>query len=215
MSVTVAWSQMIGWSMSRIPLLITATLVVLAPTTVRPAAQARVSIDVTQGTFNGSPFYELTIDRLTDMLGRPSAVDTRLVDITGTMVYYHALGLSFWFQAKRDDPQQRCWLMDIHLSRTWDAERSEFFTPFPGSLTPPATANWKARTTLAEVAAMSPIERTPEAQEAQWAGDKLMRGRKAPYHVVVINAGKHSARFLHERSTLFLERISLSSKSDK
>jgi hypothetical protein len=53
------------------------------------------------------------------------------------------LGLSFWFYPKKQDSQQRVWMIDLYMSRRWDENNSKFYMPFTGTLTPNLSANTK------------------------------------------------------------------------
>lgn len=168
-----------------------AALALVAPV----AAQApALSIDFAQATLNGAPFYEYNVDRITTLLGRPSAVEADRFNL-GAKVYYHALGLEIWFHPKSLDPQERAWMVIVYLSRSWDSPRKEFFQPFAGTLAPAVSANWKAAQTLKALAQLGPVERPA--------------GAGSPVHVVAIESKTHKANFIHERTTLFLERVAL------
>lgn len=171
-----------------------ASLLALVLTAPLAAQVPKVEIDLTRATLNGAPLFEYSVDEITTLLGRPSAVESDRFSL-GAQVYYHRLGLELWFHPKSQDPQERVWMAVVYLSRTWDSPRKEFFQPFWGQLTPAVTANWKARQTLEALAAFSPVERPA--------------GAGSPAHIVTIETKTHKANFLHERTTLFLERVAL------
>lgn len=88
---------------------------------------------------------ELTVERLTDILGRPSATQNNALisDILGPRVFYHDKGLNFWFQAKSKDPQQRLMSIGVYMVRTWDKDFNEFYFPFSGKVVPNLNPNMK------------------------------------------------------------------------
>lgn len=175
-------------------------------------ASSELAIDLIKGTLNGTPLSTLTIDQVTDMLGRPSASD-RYPELVGAHIYYHSLGLQFWFNAPYMTPgNKHLLLLIIYLSKTWDSERSNFFMPFEGKLNPAATANWKVQRTLKELAQFGVVTETPPEQyEAEVKARQQQYGISgsvvSPFHRVSLKGETTEPNFFHEPTTKFLEHI--------
>ena len=96
------------------------------------------SLNLVNLTLNDSVLLkELNIERITDILGRPSAVKRQpefLAEILGSRIYYHDLGLELWFQPKSKDSQERVFSIIVYLVKTWDKDYSLFYLPFSGAL---------------------------------------------------------------------------------
>jgi hypothetical protein len=174
-------------------------------------AAPAINIDVIRGTLNDKPLDSLTIDTVTDLFGRPTASD-RFPELVGAQIYYHTLGLKFWFKTSKTESEKRLLLLDIHVSKTWDSSRSQFFLPFQGTLNPPATANWKSEQIMNELAPYKPTETLPD----QYEREVLKRQRQVgisggvvAMHVVTLELGNLKANFFHEAATRFLERITV------
>ena len=111
-------------------------------------SQETIQIDLNNFTFNNLQLNELTIDKVTDLLGRPSATNNspiapELVDITGAIIHYHDKGLTFWFAPTKTDQLKHLWNVKVYLVRSWDKDFNEFFYPFKGKLEPDLNGNMK------------------------------------------------------------------------
>jgi hypothetical protein len=108
-------------------------------------SQVSLNLDLYKLTLNGSSIKEFTVDKVTNLLGRPTASESNqlISEVLGPRIFYHNKGLSFWFKSKNDDPQQRLFSISINLVKTWDEDYNEFYVPFPGSLNPKLTPNHK------------------------------------------------------------------------
>ena len=61
----------------------------------------QLTVDVFNATINNTAVFSLSLDKLTDMLGRPSGIDDYSAsEIVGPEIQYHHYGLSFWFNNK-------------------------------------------------------------------------------------------------------------------
>jgi hypothetical protein len=92
---------------------------------------------------------DLTIEKVTDVLGRPSATNNNpiapeLVGMTGAIIHYHEKGLTFWFAPKKSDSLKRLWNLKVFLVRTWDKDYNDFYYPFKGIIQPNINGNMKA-----------------------------------------------------------------------
>lgn len=144
----------------------------------------RLQIDLIQATLNGRPLLSMTVDGISDLLGRPTAVkDNRLIaELTGPQIYYHDAGVSFWFKPKTKDPTERLSMMAIYFSRAWDEKTKKFFEQFRGQITKNIDANWRADKTLSEFAPYNPMVETAEELDRQLRQTNI---RGVPLHHLV------------------------------
>ncbi|MCI0625900.1 MAG: hypothetical protein L0387_30370 [Acidobacteria bacterium] len=89
-------------------------LAVFALLTYSRAVDPQISIDLTHATINDRPLAELTIDAVTDMLGRPTAIGDPKVKtvgkkaiVSGASLAYAEPGLTFLFLHQQQDSKQR------------------------------------------------------------------------------------------------------------
>lgn len=178
------------------------------------AAMAReASIDLRKGTLNGKPLPEWTLDEVTDAFGRPSAVTAGVGGIVGARLEYHTKGMSFWFRAKEKDPAQHLWIATVYLSRSWDADKSAWYSIFTGRLLPAVDMNWKQSQLLNEFASLNPkIETAEDAKKAfessslnETLEDSGFTGRDTD--MVGVSIGHMEVGFHLESNTKFLERV--------
>lgn len=171
-----------------------------------------LTIDLVNGQINNTQLCGLALDDLTNMLGRPSAVnDNKLVaSMVGVQLSYHPLGLHFWFKPESQDPKKGCWLMTIYLTKTWDKEYNEFFMPYNEKVSQDINAQWKASQVENEYKDYKISIRTAEEHEKQLesALGSSEFNANHPYSVNV-NFGAHKANFNHENTTKFLESVSI------
>jgi hypothetical protein len=104
-------------------------------------AQNNQGLNLYDMTFNGIALDELTIEKITDIFGRPTA--TNKFDIlpkyTSSTIFYHNLGLTFEFYIADGKLKS----MMLYLGRKWDKENSEFFQSYSGKITPYLNLNMK------------------------------------------------------------------------
>jgi hypothetical protein len=125
-----------------------------------PASEPK--IDLRAGTLNGKAIPEWTLDQVTDVLLRPTAVTPGYAGITGVQTHYHTRGLSFWFKPKEKDPSQKLSILSIYLSRSWDKESMMWYEIYKGGLIPIVDANWKLPQVLKEFATYNLTVKTVE-----------------------------------------------------
>ena len=109
-------------------------LMILTASTADAQGGRTVSIDLLAGTIDGRKFSIFTVDELTDILGRPSAVQHSPLGTDSPWVHYHDVGLSFWFSSR--EKGERIIVVDIHLSKSWDKTFMKHYQAFTGQLTP-------------------------------------------------------------------------------
>jgi len=194
--VRLRWASMIA----------TLSVITLAATTQSLAQVTKtvITIDLLNGMLNDRPIFSWTLDEVTDLLGRPSAVENPVGGIVGARLHYHETGLSLWFEAPQKDPRQAVFILSIYLSKAWDVRNRNHFLPFRGTLVPAVDANWKANQILKELASFNPTVETPEERRRK-AGvpvpmpEELIRMRRDVYQV----------NFVIEPNTKFVERVNI------
>lgn len=167
-------------------------------------------------TLNDSLIKELNIEKLTNILGRPSAIETReiVAGLVGPALFYHDLGLYFDFFGKSRDPQQRVFMITIYLTQTWDKYHNRFYLPYSGSLIPKVNPNMKANDILQlfeqfPTTVTTPEERKKELVEALKRLKGIKMGKITIYHSISIDNNGTTVILLCEELTKFLERISI------
>lgn len=108
-------------------------------------SQPSLSLDLYKLTLNGLSIKELTVEKVTNLLGRPTIVESNelLYEILGPRFIYHKIGLEFWLNSKTQDPQQRVSIVSIKLVKEWNEEYNEFQMPFLGNINPKLSADNK------------------------------------------------------------------------
>ena len=187
---------------------IAAFLVVVTAPGVEAQSTRKVRVDVLAGSIDGRPLSTLTIDQLTDLLGRPSAVQRGIGGVTGPQVHFHDAGLSFQFE----QPAKGNWIttVTIYLSKSWDKGSQTQYQRFAGEIKPAVDGTWKEEKILQLLAEHSPEVKSGEKrrQEAVAAGIGSSPGLEFQ-DVVRIRRSGHDTYFLFDATTKFLERISL------
>lgn len=197
--------------------------------------------DLIEAQLNGKTVFGLTVDALTDSLGRPSFVEPPKVykrangtaTKLGTKLMYHAEGIQFSFE--HPESGQGCIGVQIFLSRTWDEERKDFYLPFKGKLTKNVTGDWKAKRVMEEFSDANAkdnatnehaIKLAKEIESAEilikempglGVGTQQMARAKRlaneELHCIYVERPKHLLKFFYEPNTRFLEKIFLARRS--
>jgi hypothetical protein len=86
-------------------------------------AQDQLTLNLEKLTLNNLVLRELNLDKITDFLGRPTGTNNNpiapeIVDISGAEIYYHKMGLKFWFNPPSSDSQKRLLRIEVYLVRT-------------------------------------------------------------------------------------------------
>ena len=167
-----------------------------------------VGIDVLSGSIDGRPISTFTIDQLTDLLGRPSAVQRGIGGVTGPQVHFHDAGLSFRFEqpAKGD----RITTVTIYCSKSWDKASQQHYQRFAGELKPAVDATWNEEKVLQLLSEHSPEVKSGEQRrkEAMAAGLGSSPGLEFQ-DVVRFRRSGHDTYFLFDAATKLLEKISV------
>lgn len=171
-------------------------------------------VDLHKLTLNGSALKELTVEKATNIFGRPSVVEKNelMSDIIGPIVYYHNKGLMFWFKSKKEDPQQRIMVIAVYLSKKWDDKNKEWYLPYAGIITPRLNRNMKVNDILPpfknyKVEVMTGEERRKDG-ETRYAGTGANINLMQEDIISVQNKG-YCINIFCEELTKFLEYISI------
>ena len=104
-------------------------------------------VDIVKSSFMGCPISELSIDKLTDLLGRPDLASEHK-ELKGRITLdYYSLGLSFVFVKTEKNPIFECYGFTVYLIKYFKDE-SKIFFPFKGKITRNISANWKKKDLL-------------------------------------------------------------------
>jgi len=171
--------------------------------------KTEITIELLNGLLNSRPAFSWTLNDVTDLLGRPSAVENPVAGIVGARLHYHEAGVSFWFEAPQKDPQQKVFVLSIYLSKTWDARNRNHFQPFRGTLVPTVDANWKADHILKELAPFNPKVETVEEQRQKAQASGLRTPLPDLQELIRVQRDGHRVNFFVEPNTKFLERVTI------
>jgi hypothetical protein len=149
-------------------------------------SQENTRLNLNEFTLNDLPLKDLTIDKVTDILGRPSATNNSpiapdIVEITGAIIYYHDKGLVFWFAPSKTDALKRLWNIKVFLVRSWDKSFSEFNYPFKGIITPNLNGNMKSDSVFSIFKVYNP--ELKEAKQARIESDALRKEKKLERYI--------------------------------
>lgn len=171
-------------------------------------------INLLTGTIDGQQLCSMSLDDVTGVLGRPTSVTPvpdYAADMIGPTVVYHHMGLVFeFYPTPATAGEELVASLQIHLTRAWDADNSEWHQPFTGLVGFEASANWRVDTTAEELAPHEPSIDTPEEQRERIIELGLPPQPLESYtHNVLVGFDDYTLLFRHESVTRFLEEISL------
>ena len=181
-----------------------ATLVVKESNTTAEQGNAEAqanTVDLIAGTIDGVQLNELTVDKVTDLFGKPSKIlkpTYRWKEQLGNSLCYHQMGLEFYFNNPKIDgnKEPHCAGLKIHLLETWDERSSKYYKPYSGSLSRQVSSDWKTKKVLDVFSDYKPVdifETHRAAREANLAG-----GQKI--HEQLIQGLSEESRKLLEKS---------------
>jgi hypothetical protein len=103
-----------------------------------------MDIDLFNAQFNGKYIDEITLDDITNWLGRPSAILEYEQDVFVVDIYYHERGLGFNVKSQKNDSQQHCRSIYVYLAKALDSRFSKYFLSYRGTISNNLNGNWKA-----------------------------------------------------------------------
>jgi len=202
----------------RVPTLF--VLAALLGSTTSAAAQTSIHIDLLSGKINGKPFYEYTLDGITDLLGRPNSVehegirdwsDSLKLYEPGTLAYTD-LGLYISLSHSAFDADRHVESIEIFLSQ--NRRDDLLFEQFDGTLAPPITGAWKLKKILQTIPGARRFDMGDGAlvpgvawvKNSKWKSRLDFSGYKIQ-DTLTDDGG--AAYFFAERATEFLEIVQL------
>jgi hypothetical protein len=170
-------------------------------------AQAQ-EINVTELKLNDSPVCGMTVNALTDDLGRPSEVDDTLVDVSGPEMIFERQGLAFGLSSGKATPKSTVQTVTINLVSRPDA--SDVKTEYSGTFVDSINTDWKFEATAThyqsqgfDVEVKTPEKRSRAAQES----DTPLDDNVDFPGIVRLLIKDHWVNLVHSRSTGFVNRI--------
>lgn len=215
----------VKWHISRLTivgvfLLICLVLLSLAVSSGLVAGEP-LNIDLLDARVNGKRINEMTLDDITNLLGRPSAIKSKSSQVFGVDVYYHEAGLVFNVKHLKEDKQQHCSEVYIYLSRVWDQDSSRFFLPFGGILSKGIDGNWKVDRVKAELTGFQMKDYSDDEMIKKFMVLKdVFPGDEKYKHIMTtsrldIDTDAGRMIIVYEPNTKFVEWIALGAKQPK
>lgn len=183
----------------------------------------QISIDLDKLVLNDSiKLSELKVETITNIFGRPNALTTYGGMEVEHLIHYFDLGLCFWVNPPKKDPEQRITSLVIYLSKNWNEEHSEFYMPYSGSLNPNLNLNMKMNMVPPlfindTVKVMSAQEIYDKKLEDARIYNKTESGKAFPYFptrgnrdIMAVKRSKAEVIIICETMTKYLEQITIS-----
>ncbi|MFO1458698.1 MAG: hypothetical protein U1G08_04765 [Verrucomicrobiota bacterium] len=112
-----------------------------------------IEIDLISAALNGNNIFELDLDKLTDLLGKPTRFyppdKTENVEPgsspKGARIIYHNLGIEFWLNHPTEDSKQMCRYFRVETTTHQDNESGQTFSSFVGNLSKGVSGEWKSK----------------------------------------------------------------------
>lgn len=168
----------------------------------------KLNINLKEATINGHKLGSYTIDSITDLLGRPTAIGSEYIaSIIGQSITYHNLGLQFRFYEKSTDPEQHLHTVYITFIKYWDELYNDFFNPYSEILIPNLNADTKASDIQEIFGNDSLFITTPEEAEKKYnksVKDTLLYRHGGFRYTILTKFPDHNVNFTHEGVTKFL-----------
>jgi len=189
-------------------------------------------LDLLNATINGHYIFDLSVDQVTDIFGRPSGVlhPESKREPNAVSVQYVDRGLDFQFP----DPSKPCERLTVYLSRQGQ------FSSYSGTISRGLNANWKVKQLLdvfaefkphdyyndADAARIGTLRELDVEQEALNASARKLGMSEMPKNDlaatmastlthVIIPFKTHIVDCSYEESTKFLERLEISGQSNR
>ena len=200
--------------------------------TVAPTRKPRApDIDLISATLYGKTVFNLGLDELTDLMGRPSLLKSPEFSnkTSGVQLAYADKGLAFACEHPDIDPRQTCEGVVIFLASTHTNENGGPYAVFRGNLNYGLNGRWKAKDVLQAFAAYKPRD-LYDPQLAALKGfaaeldkeTRRLRGRSSSPvgsddHLtsIVITFPDHIVGIEYEDNTKFIERVIVTRKTSR
>ena len=156
-------------------------------------AYGRSFIDLVSAKINDLPIFELTLDKVTDLFGKPSVVEPPCVigERFGAFLHYHDEGLTFVFYHPETDKEQRCIGVYVYLAKKWNKGVNRFYTPYSGEIRRNVNARWKVKDVIKTFSDCNPRDLNDARIQITPPGSR------------------HKVTFEYEGTTKFIEKIAV------
>lgn len=190
------------------------TIIFLTILSLTSICQSQNVLNLNNFTFNDSVIKEFNIEKVTNMLGRPTATNNNpiapeLVEITGAQIYYHDMGLMFWFHPKSSDSQKRLWIIKVYLVKKWDEDFNKFFLPFTNKIYPALNSNMKSDQIVSLFDKYNPKVKSAEESRKDFEESMKKYGLKSSSDIVhdriIVKTDKGIIKLECEELTKFLD----------
>jgi hypothetical protein len=185
-------------------------------------------IDLVAATLYGNPLFHLSLDQLTDLLGRPASIRPPNTPLSGekkigTMLAYFDKGLLFGCEHPDVDARQTVKAVQVYLARTRPTAGTPF-AAFGGKLSFGLTAEWKAPRVMEAFAEFKPKDMYDAEKAKHWkemeattkqleqltrdAGGKVRERPPEddnPLTRILVVAPSDTIQFAYEENTKFIE----------
>jgi hypothetical protein len=179
-------------------------------------AVAPINIDLFNPQLNEKRITEISLNNITDWLGRPSAIRSNEDKAFGVDIYHHDRGLVFNVMYQEEDKQQHCQYVSVYLSKVWDVKFSRFFLPYDGIISKNLDGSWKVSQLKAEFDdfQMADYQNDERMKQIQSLRD-ILNFDEMCEHILTTSRidmknGTSHITVIHEPNTKFLEWLNVS-----
>ncbi|MBE2180081.1 MAG: DUF4339 domain-containing protein [Chthoniobacterales bacterium] len=201
---------------------------------------APVSLDLIDAKFRDTDIFDLTLDQVTDILGRPATVISPAVARSGSSnpqgayLTYPGLGLSFLFSHPEVDSEQHCKTFIVRFSSGTDDVTKEHVEPYHGTVSFGISSQWKTPKLMETLAQFDPrdmydaeqakalrgmsalledINQATEEMGGRRSGDITITKHELGTFVVV-TLPTHKLSFEYEENTKFVEAVQIARQEE-
>jgi hypothetical protein len=181
---------------------------------VTSADSSRPTLDLVQGTLKGVPLHDLTLDRATDLFGRPTAAlrpPQESVDGHNGIkkrIIYADKGLTIGFK-EDDSGSLTANDIEVYLIEQYEPFFDTHFLPFVEAISRGLSSNTKAKTVMATFKGAHTGFSDAEDLLAMVPGSKEFSDGKPlpPRRFINLEIPGASCQFYFDRETTFIEKI--------
>ncbi len=199
------------------------TILLISSSVFAAQPQPQDKIDLINAKINNNYLFSMSMDKLTDNIGRPMIgekgdVSKELAAYISTVFNYFNKGLSFWFNSPKVDKKELCYCLHIYLTKTFDKQNNDYFLPFRGFITDGVTINSKKKDILKLFSKYKPEdEYSPEKEKKieetySILGPGAVKTEKENLYMIIINQNNHHIEFKYDPVSNFINEIILIKK---
>lgn len=164
-----------------------------------------VDLNLNDGTLFTRPLAGLTMDSVTDLLGRPAAVLPPEPAVEGHIqegnrLLYPLRGVAFTFRRSQEDSRERLSTLTVYLTPQLDKTGVEFLA-FQGSISGSIGSDTKAKS-IVELYGKDSIDMSLDNLD-----DLLSGKRRDPYILVLRKGSPVNLTFVYDKATTFVDRV--------